>query len=64
MTLQEFASNLTNSEVKIEVVSNRHHMVYPNDDALYEAIKSDYNLASKTIVYFTIETDCLNIRIF
>lgn len=64
MTLQEFALNLVNCEVKIEVVANRHRMCYPNDDALYEAIKRDHALANTTVVYFTIETDCLNIRIF
>ena len=64
MTLQDFALSLCACQLKIEVIANRHHMSFTNDEELWNAVKSDKALANTKVVYFTIESDCLNIRIF
>ena len=64
MTLEEFALCLCACQLKIEVIANRQHMSFENDDALWNAVRSDKALAARQVAYFSIETDCLNIRIF
>lgn len=64
MTLQEFALSLCACQLPILVIANRHHMSFRDDEELWNAVKSDKALANTKVVYFTIETDCLNIRIF
>ena len=51
-------------QLPILVITNRHHMSFRNDDELWDAVKGDKALANTKVVYFTIETGCLNIRIF
>lgn len=63
-TLYQFALNLCSCQLRIEVIANRHHMSFANDDELWEAVKNDKALAETTVIYFSIETDCVNIRIY